>query len=268
MNNYKKLRINLLLIISLMILIPMLNVNAQSKKVKDLLDDVNEWCEKYDLYKRVFSYNESTQILTMVSEYCTVEIPADKIASIYTRPSEENYQVVFSTKGHEEVIDVQCTSFDEMDSVTAITMSDKKYAQKVSANLNKLLKITSGGKGSTASKGSKGSDKLLKEINDLCAKYDKYHRVFTIENKTDMLVFTSKSCVVKLPFRKIGEVAVKELSGGSFSLQFKSKNEEKCFDVKCTSFSEMNGLTSLTFTDKNGAEQAAAKLRELISNHQ
>lgn len=240
-------------------------VDAQNSKITALIKDVNEWCEKYDLYKRVFSYNENTKLLTMVNENCTVKVPANKISAIYVQRSDENFMVVFSTKGNEKCIEINCTGYTQKDSLTGVTMTDQKYAEKVAANLNKVVELVSSDNGKSKSSGKidKASSNLLTEINNLCAKYDKYHRVFTIDKNNKLLVFTSEYCVVKLPFLKIDKVEVTD-GKGTYSLSFSSKKLEKCFDVKCTSFSEMDNLTSLTFIDRDGAEKAAEKLHQLI----
>lgn len=223
-----------------------ISTSTTTSSYQSKIEQINEYTKLYDPYKRIFSYNASKNEITWVTSDGDITCVA-KLSNIkvYVESLSSGSQMVtFATLDNSKTI--EC-NYGGPTNKTAITMSNKEYAEKV---VTIILSLNSS---STANATISGlpTSKKIEQINEICKKFDPYTRTFSYNEATGILKWVSNGNIISSAKLKNIRLEVKANSS-DFSLRFVCIDESNC--VECT-YGGPTSVSSITLSTRESAEE-------------
>lgn len=233
---------------------------AFGQRINTSIDKINSLCSRYDDYKRVFSFDESSGVIKWVSGsgiICDVELSKVKFGA---KDNTSFHSVYFECKDGSKCIN--CT-YGGPTTLSSVSINDKYAAQDIVAEIETISSIynNKSGKLNLSTGISGGSYQAsIDKINKMCNTYDPYKRFFSYNPSTKVLKWVTGDGDITCD-AVLGTVIIENERNSSY-VTFKCKDASKC--INCT-YGGPTNVTSITVNDNNARDQIVREIENIAS---
>ena len=229
---------------------------AQSWQSK--IDRINNYTKNYDPYKRIFTYEPSSNKLKWITDdgdiICEAVLTDIKVASDPGKSGANSY-VTFTCKEKSKCI--ACSYGGPYVETTSITVTDAEIAGKI---VDEILSINT--TTSTVTKTNTVSwQAIIDKVNNFTKLFDPYKRSFSYEPTSGKLswITNDKDITCKVYVKDVN-IYAEPGSGSDSYVSFSCKDGSKCVS---SDYSGALKLTSITITNKDIADKIVTELKKL-----
>lgn len=236
---------------------------------QSIIDKINNLCVAYDPYVRIFSYDESTSMLTWVTQDGDITCKADlnKI-TIASKQNTGDCSVTFSTIDGSKTIDCNYTGPVAITSITTKTLSSANQIVSLIQSLPKGKLSTSGNGRAKVKRYNYASQSTIDKVNKLCETYDPYIRIFSYDEATSILTWISEDGEITCSANLNAITVESKQNTSDCSITFSTNDGSKTIECDYTGAVASTAITTTTLSAANQIVSLIQSLPKSRSNNQ